>query len=196
MNSEAPKKKKSPTFRELQKQFWDLSLREKEQFLKDIYNFSPDMKLFWRNRFADVGESGADFLEKMEKETYGKIKIRRRIRLKNLNDIHSKAQKSYVQGPAQIQLSRVAYRGLCEWMQTFGYFPQGYLRAAAKHLGYFIHHVQNYVRERSAQDDLFLEEKKFLEELYTRDFYGGEIQDIFQSQTGLTLEYRRSYLYW
>ena len=53
------------TYRDIKKEFFDLSNKEQEQILKEIYNFSKDIKEFLNTRLTS--DNGESYIQEIEK---------------------------------------------------------------------------------------------------------------------------------
>ncbi len=154
---------KKLTFTKIKQKFFSLPQKEQEKFLKDLYNFIPDIKVIFLNKFnKNPLNNGQTFIEQMKKETYEKIKHMKNIKLNNLNKIISKAKKSYVVGFTLIELEKIAYRGLVEFADEYGYFGEVEENAASRHLENFIKYVIEFISEKSEHEDIFQNEKIYL----------------------------------
>ena len=82
------------TLKEIRSAFFELSQKEQEVVIKDIYGFSKDMKSFLNMRL--LGSSGEDYIEKIRKATEsssasGRPKM---IKVATVNSIISSAKKA------------------------------------------------------------------------------------------------------
>jgi len=99
------------TLREIKKAFFSLSKKEQEDILKEIYNFSKDVKDFMNVRLLGNGED--KFVEEIKKATEsctptGRPKM---IKVTKVNGILSKAKKSKVKKETLCDMQWYAFDG-------------------------------------------------------------------------------------
>src|SRR5947208_1326277 len=99
-------------FKKIKEKFNALNNIQKENFLKEVYGFSKDTRLFLKTRFTN-SNTEEEFLKSMKRETIDKVyKVPPRTpNGKTVNAIISKAKKSGVSILTMLELEKFAYRG-------------------------------------------------------------------------------------
>ena len=84
------------TYRDIKKEFFDLSKKEQEQILKEIYNFSKDVKEFLNTRLTS--DNGKSYIDEIEKATdyYTVSGIPKDMSVRKINSVISKAKKAKI----------------------------------------------------------------------------------------------------
>jgi hypothetical protein len=181
------KKSKNITFTSVKKKFFALSKKEQESVLKDAYNFSADTKKFWQGRFSDRENTGEEFLEKIEKIHIKSHKIGNDVDLKALRLVVNNAKKSYVTGWGMLEIYKLAYRGILDWANDYGYFPDNLENASSGYLEKYLQLIKSFISEKSEQDDRIFEEKKWIETRYN-NIPTDYISHVFFDETGISLD--------
>ena len=164
-------KSKKLTFTQAKHKFFRLPISKQEEFLKDLWKFSPDVKLLFQNRFADQINDGTEFVAKMQKATRLSSGEPRDISLRELNSIIAKAKKSYIPEMKLIELERMAYRGIVKWANEYGYFPETMENSASRHLENCLNLIKDFILEKSEQETLYEREQSFLNKMHGDNFY-------------------------
>lgn len=173
-------------YKQIKDKFNDLTSTGKEQLLKDVYNFSSDMKLFLENRF--LGGQDNVFIKQMEKEIISKIYkygIHGTPNGKEVNEIISKAKKSSADIWTIIKLEQLAYRGFIEFQNEFGGGPENFDDMACKHMEEYIKLIKQAVKDDKEREQIFNELKKYLKE--KDNMYVDSLYDIFELATGIRI---------
>ena len=177
----------SSRFQEVKRKFNELSKKEREGLLRDIYTFSNDMKLFLENRTLG-GSFGEEFVKQMQQETIGNVyqlppgDIDGNV----VNGIISKAKKSGVNVWTIIKLEQLAYQGFIEFMNEYGYDSESYDAMACRHLENYLKFVKQEIKDPAERTRIYAEVKKYLEghnNLYTDGF-----DQTFEEATGIKIE--------
>jgi len=121
------------TLREIKKAFFSLSKKEQEDILKEIYNFSKDVKDFMNVRLLGNGED--KFVEEIKKATEsctptGRPKM---IKVTKVNGILSKAKKSKVKKETLCDMQWYAFDGYVTFLNDYGSGPDSYENKAYEH---------------------------------------------------------------
>jgi hypothetical protein len=142
------------TLREVKEEFFSLSRKEQETILKEIYNFSKDVKEFINVRLLRDGEN--KFIEDIKKATEsstptGRLKM---IKVSKVNSILSKAKKSKVTKETLCDMHWYAFDGYVTFLNDYGGGPDSYENKAYDHF-------KNYLRllVEISDDKQKLEEK-------------------------------------
>ncbi len=166
------------TLREIKKAFFELSSKEQEQIIKDIYGFSKDVKGFMNMRLLGNGEK--QFIEQItkacESETpKGSPKM---IKVITVNSILSKAKKSKVSKETLCDMEWIAFDGYMTFLNDFGGGPDSYENKV-------YYHLENYLQLLRELDKL--EENIAEVQIYLRkntNMYYDHIWELFEEMTG------------
>ncbi len=174
-------------FKKIKEKFNQLSQKEKDGFLQEIYNFSKGTKLFLENRL--LGGKDDVFIEAIEKETVGKIYRTGMPGIPNgakVNSIIAKAKKSGVNVNTLMKLEQLAYRGFIEFLNEFGGGPESFDTMADKHLENYLILIRDNIKDENEKNDIFQDVKRYL--LEKRNMYADSLDDIFEEITGIAVE--------
>jgi hypothetical protein len=127
------------TLREIKEKFFSLSKKEQETILKEIYNFSKDVKEFMNVRLLGDGED--KFIEEIKKATESSTSTGRpkMIKVTKVNSILSKAKKSKVTKETLCDMQWYAFDGYVTFLNDYGGGPDSYENKAYEHF-------ENYLR--------------------------------------------------
>ncbi len=174
-------------FKKIKGKFNQLSQKEKDNFLQDIYNFSKDTKLFLENRL--LGGNDNVFIEAMEKETIGKVYKAGVPGTPNgvkVNSIISKAKKSGVGIGALMELEQLAYRGFIEFLNEYGGGQESFDEMSDRHLENYLILVRDNIKDENEKNNIFQEIKEYL--LKKNNMYRDSLDDIFEEITGISVD--------
>ena len=174
-------------FKKIKKKFNELPQQEKDNFLKDIYNFSKDTKLFLENRL--LGGNDDVFIKAMEKETIDKVYKGGPPSVPNgvkVNSIIVKAKKSGVGIGALMKLEQLAYRGFIEFLNEYGGGPETFEEMADKHMENYLVLVRGDIKDENKKNNIFQDVKGYL--LEKNNMYTDSLDDIFEEITGMPVD--------
>lgn len=174
-------------FKQIKEKFNQLSQKEKDGFLQEIYNFSKDTKLFLENRL--LGGNDDVFIEAMEKETIGKVYKTGIPGTPNgvkVNSIIVKAKKSGIGIDTLMKLEQLAYRGFIEFLNEYGGGPESFDAMADKHLENYLILVRDNIKDENKKNNIFQDIKGYL--LKKNNMYTDSLDDIFEEITGISVK--------
>lgn len=169
------------TFRDIKKEFFTSSEKEQEQLLKEIYNFSKDIKQFMDTRFLKDNEEA--FIDEIEKATdyYTRSGIPKEMSPRKINSIISKAKKSKVNVETLEEMELIAFKAYLNFLNDFGGGPEIYESKVYDHL-------ENYLKlalKDTSNDNI---EDKVMEINYllsnNTNMYYDHIWELFENLTG------------
>jgi hypothetical protein len=157
------------TLREIKKKFFLLSEKEQEVILKEIYNFSKDVKDFMNVRLLGDGED--KFVEEIKKATEsststGRPKI---IKVTKVSSILNKAKKSKVKKETLCDMQWYAFNGYVTFLNDYGGGPDSYENKAYDHF-------ENYLR---LLVEISNDKQKLEEELLGVENYLNQHQNMY-----------------
>lgn len=174
-------------FKKVKEKFNQLSQKEKDNFLQDIYNFSKDTKLFLENRL--FGGNDDVFIKAMQKETIGKVYRKGMPDTPSgvkVNSIIIKAKKSGVGIDTLIKLEQLAYRGFIEYLNEYGGGPDSFDEMSNKHLENYLILVRDNIKDEKERSDIFQKIKGYLSK--KDNMYRDSLDDIFKEITGMSVD--------
>ncbi len=171
-------------FREIREKFNALNDLQKENFLKEIYDFSKDTRLFLETRFTD-SNTGEEFLKSMQRETIDKVYKRPpgTPNGKIVNSVILKAKKSGVSIQTLLELEKLAYRGFIEFLNEYGGGPESFDEIADKHLEAYLTLARTEVKDAYERSKIYQEVKDYL--LAKNNMYTDLLDEIYQTVTGI-----------
>ena len=104
--------------REVFKAFFTLSPKQQKDFLRDLYNYSPDIKIFVESKLG-LQTDFQKYLTEMHRETVDKIYRKGTPGTPNgrtVNSIITKAQKAQAPLAIMLELEQLAFRGFIEFL--------------------------------------------------------------------------------
>jgi len=127
------------TLREIKQEFFSLSKKEQETILKEIYNFSKDIKEFMNVRLLREGED--KFIEEIKKATESSTPtgMPKMIKVTKVNSILRKAIKSKATKETLCKMQWYAFDGYVTSLNNYRGGPDSYENKAYEHL-------ENYLR--------------------------------------------------
>ena len=174
-------------FKKIKEKFNQLPQREKDNFLKDFYNFSKDTKLFLENRL--LGGNDYIFIEAMEKETIGKVCRKGLPDTPNgvkVNSIIVKAKKSGIGIDGLMKLEQIAYMGFIEYLNEYGGGPENFDAMADRHLENYLILVRDNIKDENKKNNIFQDIKEYL--LKKDNMYTDWLDDVFKKITGISVD--------
>jgi len=167
--------------REIKKAFFELSDKEQESILKEIYSFSKDIKEFLNVRLLNDGEEL--YIEKIRKATESSTftGMPKAIKVTQVNSILNKAKKSKVKKDTLCEMEWIAFDGYMTSLNDYGGGPESYENKVYDHL-------KNYLlllNDTSKNDELDGEldgVKHYLRE-HTNMYYD-HLWELFEEITG------------
>lgn len=175
------------SFKQIKEKFNQLSQREKDKLLQDIYNFSSDTKLFLENRL--LGGNDDAFIGAMEKETIGKVYKAGMPGTPNgvkVNSIITKAKKSGISIIALMKLEQLAYEGFIEFLNEYGYDSESFDAMAGRHLENYLILVRDNIKDEKEKVSIFKDIREYL--LKKRNMYRDSLDDVFREITGISVD--------
>jgi hypothetical protein len=174
----------TPNFRDIIKAFHALSPAEQDSLLRDVYNFSPDMKALLTNRLT----GSADFstmIAKMERETIGKIYRKGMPGTPNgnkVNEIIRAAKAAEAPLETMLQFEQLAYRGFIEYLNEFGGGPDNFDDMACRHLEAYLQLVTSGIRDEQEREAMYEKIRRYLRK---KDNMVTDYTDaVFEDETG------------
>jgi hypothetical protein len=176
------------TFREIKIQFNKLAQKKQEHLLKKIWNYSEDMKLFLSGQLLDNADERV-FIEKMKKETYGKIKRKGApgmLNGKTINSIITKAKRSNARISTLIELEKLAYQGFIDFLNEFGGGPDNYEDMAGKHLENCLELIKENLDDEFERLEMFEKTRRFL--VKRNNMITNHIDEVFEYTTKISVD--------
>jgi len=173
------------TFKDVKKEFFNLSDKEQVQLLKEIYNFSKDMKQFLNTRL--MNDNAEVFIDELNKATnyYTHSGIPKEMSPRKINSIITKAKKSKVSTGILEEMELIAFKAYMNFLNDFGGGPDIYESKVYDHL-------ENYLQlllknpSNDNRDDKIVEIQYFLYQ--NQNMYYDHIWGLFKDLTGLEVE--------
>jgi hypothetical protein len=174
-------------FRQVIKAFFGLSPKQQEEFLRNMYSYSPDIKIFVESKLG-LQTDFQKYLTEMHRETVGKIYRKGTPGTPNgkvVNSIIIKAQKAQAPVDIMLELEQLAFRGFIEFLNKFGGGPDSFDDLACKHLEAYLLLVQKHVTNQEERQKLFTEVRRYLRE--KNNMYTDSIDEVFAEITGMSV---------
>jgi len=167
--------------REIKKAFFELSNEEQEVILKEIYNFSKDMKEFLNVRLLNDGEEL--YIKKLRKATESSTPngSPKTIKVAQVNSILDKAKKSKIKKDTLCEMEWVAFDGYMTSLDEYGGGPESYENKVYDHLKNYLLLLKDTNENKELNDELD-EVKHYLRE-HTNMYYD-HIWELFEEITG------------
>src|SRR3989344_3043736 len=125
----------------------ELSEEQQDILIRELYNYSKDIKLFLESRLGLQADTEG-LINEMERETIRKV-YRKGIpgtpSGKKVNEIISKAKKAQVPIPVLLKLEQLAYRGFIEYLNEFGGGPDNFDEMACNHLEAYLNLIKIHI---------------------------------------------------
>lgn len=177
----------SMAFRQVLKAFSNLSPKQQENFLRDLYAYSPDLKIFVESKLG-LQVDFQKYLAEMHRETIGKI-YRKGIpgtpNGKIVNSIIIKAQKAQAPLDIILELEQLAFHGFIEFLNEFGGGPDSFDEIARKHLEVYLLLVQKHITNQEEKQKLFTEVKQYLRK--KNNMLTDSLDETFEEVTGMSV---------
>lgn len=174
-------------FRLVIKAFFNLSQKQQEDFLRDLYGYSPDIKIFVESKLG-LQTDFQKYLAEMHRETIGKIYRKGTPGTPNgkvVNSIITKAQKTQVPLDVMLELEQLAFRGFIEFFNEFGGGPDSFDELSCKHLEAYLLLVRNNISNQEEQQKLFADIRQYL--LKKNNMLTDSIDEVFENVTGMAV---------
>lgn len=169
---------------EVVKKFHTLSKDEQNDLLRELYNYSKDIKLFLESKLCL--QYDADYLiNAMEKETIGKVYRKGRPATPNgnkVNAIISKAKKASISTKTILELEQLAYRGFIEFLNEYGGGPENFDEMACNHLEEYLRLIKTKIKDVNERKRRYEEVKKYL--LKLNNMMTDSIDETYEHVTG------------
>ncbi len=166
------------TLREIKKKFFSLSQKEQESILKEIYNFSKDIKDFMNIRLLGDGED--KFIEEIKKATEsststGKPKM---IKVTKVNNILSKANKSKVTKETLCDMQWYAFDGYVTFLNDYGGGPDSYEIKAYEHFKNYLQLLDEISKNKQELEEELLGVKNYLNQ--HQNMYNDHLWELYK----------------
>jgi hypothetical protein len=167
--------------REIKKAFFELPDKEQQQILKEIYNFSKDVKEFLNVRLLNDGEEL--YIEKIIKATESSTPtgLPKIIKVTQVNSIINKAKKSKVKKDTLCEMEWIAFDGYMTFLNDYGGGPESYENKVYDHLKNYLL-LLNDISKNEELDEELDGVKNYLRE-HTNMYYD-HIWELFEEITG------------
>lgn len=178
------KPKKIPTYKTLEKNFWELSRKKQEAFLATLYKLSQtnkDCYALW------LGGNEELILEKLkkdiEKETIERIPRYRKLRISKINEILRSAERIPISAMGMIELYRTAWEGTTAFVIAKKWLPDRYRVSSVKYLEKYLDRL-NEIQERSEKYERLEKTKKLIETILSKDlgYYFPQLEIFYQEK--------------
>jgi hypothetical protein len=168
--------------REIKKAFFQLSQKEQELILKEIYGFSKDVKEFLNIRLLNSGEEL--YIEQIIKATDSSSKnsnsMPRTIQITKVNSILSKARKSKVKKETLCKMEWIAFEGYMLFLNSYG-GPESYEDKVYDHLKNYLLLLKDISKDKELNDE-YDRIKQYLR--INKNMYYDHIWELFTEITG------------
>ena len=167
--------------REIKKAFFELSDKEQESILKEIYSFSKDIKEFLNVRLLNDGEEL--YIEKIRKATESSTPtgLPKTIKVTQVNSILNKAKKSKVKKDTLCEMEWIAFDGYMTSLNDYGGGPESYENKVYDHLKKYLLLLNDINKNEELNDELD-GVKHYLRE-HTNMYYD-HLWELFEEITG------------
>lgn len=175
------------SFKIIKRGFNALSDREKVKILKEIYDFSKEMRMFLESIFSDK-DAGDEFIRMIKKETVEKVYRVGRPGIpdgRKVNSIISKARKQKISPYALMELEKLAMRGFVEFLNEYGGGPESFDKMSADHLENYLELVKSLIESEEDRKNIFEEMRKYL--FLKNNMNTDNLDDVFEEATGLRI---------
>ena len=173
------------TFRDVKKKFFTLNIKEQEQLLKEIYNFSKDMKQFLNTRL--MHDSEEVFIDEIRKATdyYTRSGIPKEMSPRKINSILTKAKKSKVTLNTLEKMELIAFKAYMNFLNNFGGGPEIYEDKVYDHLKNYLELIVN----TASNNDIDTKVDEIQTFLYAnQNMYYDHIWELFHELTGMKVD--------
>ena len=172
------------TYRDIKKEFFNLSTKEQEQILKEIYNFSKDVKEFLNTRLSS--DSGGNYIKEIEKATdyYTPSGIPKDMSVKKINSVISKAKKAKADISILEKMEFIAFKAYIDFLNDFGGGPEIYEDKVYDHLKNYISLVLKNDTQKDIETKLTYIENYLLN---NTNMYYDHLWDLFEELAGMNL---------
>lgn len=177
---------KIPTYKKLEKNFWELSRKKQEAFLSTLYKLSQtnkDCYALW------LGGSEELILEKLkkdiEKETIERIPRYRKLRISKINEILRSAEKIPVSAMGMIELYRTAWEGSAAFVIAKKWLPDRYRASTIKYLETYLDRLGE-IQERSERYERIAQAQKLIETILCKElgYYFPQLEVFYREKFG------------
>jgi len=167
--------------REIKKAFFELSDKEQETILKEIYSFSKDIKEFLNVRLLNDGEEL--YIEKIRKasESSTPTGLPKTIKVTQVNSILNKAKKSKVEKDTLCEMEWIAFDGYMTFLNDYGGGPESYENKVYDHLKNYLLLLCDISKNEELNDEL--DGVKHYLRKHT-NMYCDHIWELFEEITG------------
>ena len=166
------------TLREVKKKFFSLSQKEQENILKEIYNFSKDVKEFMNVRLLGDGEE--KFIEEIKKAAESSTPTGRpkMIKVTKVNAILSKAQKSKVTKETLCKMQWYAFDGYVTFLNDYGGGPESYENKAYDHFKNYLELLVAISKDKQELKEKLLGIKNYLNQ--HQNMYNEHLWELYE----------------
>jgi len=165
--------------------FRELSEEQQDILIRELYNYSKNIKLFLESRLGLQADTEG-LINEMARETIGKVykkSIPGTPNGKRVNEIISKAKKAQVNLYTLLKLEKLAYRGYFEYLNEYGGGPDNFEEMACKHLEAYLALVKTKINDKNEQDQLIEEVRIYLKKL--NNMITDYVDDTFEITAGI-----------
>ena len=172
------------TYKDIKKEFFNLSNKEQEQILKEIYNFSKDIKEFLNTRLtSDNGESYIDEIKKAT-DYYTASGIPKDMSVRKINSVISKAKKAKVDVSIIEKMEYIAFKAYIDFLNDFGGGPEIYEDKVYDHLKNYILLVLKNSSQKDLDDKIYHLQGYLLN---NTNMYYDHLWELFEELTNINL---------
>jgi len=171
-------------YKDIKKEFFNLSIKEQERIFKEIYDFSNDIREFLKNRL--INENEIQYIEEIEFETdyYSSMGIPQILSTRKINSIINKAKKAKVSVSILEKMEYIAFKGYADSLNDFGDGPEIYEKKVYDHLkNYLLLIIKN--NSQKDIDDKIKHIKNYL--LKNTNMYYDHLWELFEDITDIKL---------
>lgn len=176
-------------FTAVKNQFHNLSVKEQGLLLKDLYEFSKDVRLFLEGRLLGGDSVANEYIAQMEREAVGKVYREGIPGTPNgriVNSIIGKAKKSYVGIRTMMELEKLAYHGFIEFLNKYGADSESFDEQACNHLGTYLRLTQDMQILADERSRIFQDVKKYL--LDKNNMFTDMLDETYERVTGIRID--------
>ena len=166
------------TLIEIKKKFFSLSQKEQESILKEIYNFSKDVKEFMNVRLLGDGED--KFIEEIKKATESSTSTGRpkMIKVTKVNSILSKANKSKVTKKTLCNMQWYAFDGYTTFLNDYGGGPDSYENKAYDHFKNYLQLLVEISNNKQELEEELLSVENYLNQ--HQNMYNDHLWEVYE----------------
>ena len=166
------------TLREIKKKFFSLSKKEQEIILKELYNFSKDVKEFMNVHLLRDGED--KFVEEIKKATvtFTPTGLPKIIKVTKVNSILSKAKKAKVKKETLCYMHWIAFDGYVTFLNDYGGGSENYENKAYDHLKNYLQLLVEISTDKTELENKLLDLENYLNQ--HQNMYNDHLWKLFE----------------